>query len=896
MIKTTSLLTVLFLSLLLLPPMAAAQTATITIIPPVINAAGKDAAGIKAMMDKDLGQKAAAADIILIDTAETEDLFPGIGNGKEPTLAQLKKTLSARTEIIVLGSITYLGGRLSLDATAFDLRKDGGRSHFFEEGESPADLPDLLAAMISKVKNFRDRDKRVAEVVVRGNRKIDSGAILSKVETAAGSKPEPKILSNDIKKIFAMGYFNDVAVSVTDGEEGQDVTFTVKEKPVIRKVEIKGRDKVKESDLKEVIKLRPAMIMSDTAISETRAAILKLYGEKGYHDCRLEITSKKAPRGRVDVIIKITEGKRLFVRKIFISGNESFSDRKIRKAMLTKKKGWFSWLTDSGLLKEGMLEHDGARIAAFYHNEGFLDVRVTGPELKKDKKGFNLYINIVEGIRYRPGNITVSGDIIETRKKILERVKVGEEKYFSRRTMREDVMRVSDFYSEHGFAFAEVEPILSRDRDKKTVDLTFEINKGNMVRVNRILIKGNTRTRDKVIRREIKLTEGGIFNSAKIRKSRENLLRLDFFDKVNITPRPTDTDDLLDIEVDVKDKPTGTFSIGAGYSSVDRLSFMGEIKEANFLGRGQQLAAQVDISSISNRYNLSFTEPHIFDSKLMFGINLYNWSREYDDYTKDSTGGAIRFGYPVYKKWRFIWSYGYDDTSLSDVNLATATSSILESMQYHITSAVKIGLSRETRNRRYAATKGSHQSFTVKYAGGPLGGDNGFTKVEASAGKILPVSKNTHFYARAAMGYVQENGGGHLPVYEKFYLGGMNTIRGFNAGEISPTETVTLTDPLTGLTYQQKDRIGGTKMWYGNFEYIFPLLNDSGLNGVIFYDLGNVYDRYESWRFRDVKNSAGFGFRWLSPVGPLRLEWGRNLNPKEGEDTSNWDFSIGGAF
>ena len=543
-----------------------------------------------------------------------------------------------------------------------------------------------------------------------------------------------------------------------------------------------------------------------------------------------------------------------------------------------------------------MLEHDGARITAFYHNEGFLDVKVSGPELKKDKKGFNLYINIVEGPRYRPGGIGISGDIIETREEILKRVEVGRDEFFSRRTMREDMARISDFYSEHGYAFAEVEPILSRDREKRLANLTFDIKKGHLVKLNRIIIKGNTRTRDKVIRREVRLKEGGIFNSKRIRTSRERLQRLDFFKKVSITPRPTGTDNLLDLEVEVKDKPTGTFSIGAGYGSVDKLSFMGEIKESNFLGRGQQLAAQVDISSISNRYNLSFTEPHIFDSKLMFGINLYNWSREYDDYTKDSTGATIRFGYPVYKRWHLLWSYGYDDTSLSDVNLATATPSILESMEYHITNAVKLGLSRDTRNRRYGATKGSHQSITLKYAGGPLGGDNGFTKIEASAGKILPVSKNTHFYTRAAMGYVWENGGEHLPVYEKFYLGGMNTIRGFNSGEISPTETITLTDPLTGLQYQQEDRIGGTKMWYANFEYIFPLLKDSGLKGVIFYDVGNVYDRYESWRFRDVKNSAGFGFRWLSPVGPLRLEWGRNLNPKEGEDISNWDFSIGGVF
>lgn len=810
--------------------------------------------------------------------------------------AETDAALAKRADVAVSASLTSVAGRFSLDAVFRDLRPNGGRTTFYEEGESAADLPDLMESLIESARNFRDRAERIAEVRVSGNHKVDASAILSRVEAARGKKPDPAMLSEDIKKIFAMGYFRDVAVSLKDSPGGRIVTFEVREKPVVNKVEIKGASEVKESDLREVIRIRPAMILNENALRETREAVLKLYRDKGYHDCRLDIETKKAKNGRVNVTLKIHEGKRLFVEEIHIDGNRTFSDRKIRKVMLTKERGWFSWFTDSGLLREGMLEHDAAKITAFYHNNGFLDVKVKGPELKKEEDGFHLYVSINEGVRYRPGRIEVSGDIIETRKKILAVVECGREEYFSRRTMREDMMRITDFYSEHGYAFAEVTPILSRDRDRKVANLTFRIKKGSLVKVNRIEITGNTRTRDKVIRREIKLTEGGVFNSKAVRQSRERLMRLDFFEKVEITPRPTGTDDLLDIEVEVKDKPTGTFTIGAGYSSVDKLSFMGEIKESNLMGRGQQLSAQVDISSISSRYNLKFTEPHIFDSKLLFGIDLYNWSREYDDYTKDSSGAAIRFGYPVYKKWYFLWSYGYDDTSLSDVDELTATRSILESLNYHITSAVKLGLSRDTRNRRYAATRGSHQRITIKYAGGPLGGDNGFTKIEASAGKIFPVSKNTGFYARAAIGYVRENGGEHLPIYEKFYLGGMNTIRGFDSGEISPTETITITDPVTGLTYEQEDRIGGTKMWYANFEYTFPLLKDAGLRGVIFYDIGNVYDRYESWRFRDVKNSAGAGFRWLSPVGPLRLEWGRNLNPKDGEDKSNWDFSIGGMF
>jgi outer membrane protein insertion porin family len=448
------------------------------------------------------------------------------------------------------------------------------------------------------------------------------------------------------------------------------------------------------------------------------------------------------------------------------------------------------------------------------------------------------------------------------------------------------MLRLTDHYAEKGYAFADVEPALRKNAEDLRMDVTIRISKGNLVHVNRVNIKGNTRTRDRVIRREIQVQEGGILDASAVRKSSERLQRLNYFDEVSVTPEPTVQENIMDIVVELKEKPTGTFSIGAGYSSVDNLMFMSQISENNFLGKGQRLSLQANLSSSSTQYNLSFTEPRLNDTKLLFGYDLYNWTREYDDYTKNSTGGSLRFAYPIWEKWHLGWGYGFDDTKLTDV-LPTASLGIRESLDIETTSYVRLGLTRDTRNRYIDPSQGSLSSLSVKHAGMFLGGDSSFTKYEASSSWYYPLWKETVFHVKGSLGYVIENEDRKLPVYEKFYLGGMSTIRGFDNGKISPVEA----NELGGY-----DRVGGTKMWYANFEYIFPLFKEAGLKGLIFFDTGNVYRDSENWSLDDLRYSVGLGFRWLSPMGPLRLEWGYNLDPKEGEKQGLWDFSIGGMF
>ncbi len=794
------------------------------------------------------------------------------------------------------GSLTQLGETVSIDLVVLDLLGQEPPRYVYQKADSAAALAGALDRAVKEVLAYTDRDLLIAKIEIRGNQKTDSGAIMRQIKSQAGDVYAAGQLRDDIKNIFKMGYFEDVQLEVADTEQGREVTFVLTEKAVIGRVNLAGNKEMEEKEIKDVLSVHPNTILSTKEMQNSVENIKKLYKEKGFYNTEVTAKLDYPKPERVNIQFAITEGVKVYIKEIRIAGNTAFSEKELKKVMATSEKGLLSWITESGRLKRDILDQDRSRIGAFYHNQGYIEAQVGEPEVTREGEWLFVTFNVSEGDRYRVGTIDLAGDLIEDKNDLLEQVKLGEEKFFSRQVLREDVMRLTDRYAEHGYAFAEVNPRLQKNPDLKRMDVMIDVRKGSLVHVNRIIIKGNSRTRDKVIRREVQLKEGAIFDATAMRKSTEKLQRLEYFEEVNINPEPTVQDDLMDVIVDVKEKPTGTFSVGAGYSSVDHLSFMGEVSQNNFMGKGQRVSLAANLSSASTRFNFSFTEPHLDDSKLLFGFDAYNWRREYDDYTKDSNGGALRFGYPVWEKWRLFWGYGFDDTQLSDLK-PTAAQVIRDSANINTTSYIRLGAARDTRNRLSDTSKGALHNVSVKHAGGVIGGDSSFTKWEASTSWFFPWTgvpglkeinrpwfNDTVLHLKGAAGYAIENEEGKLPVYEKFYLGGLNTIRGFDSSKISPL------DPGTG------ERIGGEKMWYMNAEWIFPIAQEIGLKGVAFFDAGNVYTDSETWDVGYLKKAVGLGFRWLSPMGPLRLEWGYNIDPAPGEDQGVWDFSIGGGF
>lgn len=868
------------------PAFAAGPEANTIIIPPKVNAPS-DTEKLTAASDKALEEAARGKGFAVFSRAEAGQK---LGYDQWPPKPEaLKAALpSPGISFAAVGSVTRLGARFSLDFTVHDLSGSTQPRLYYQTSDGEDGLKTAFARMFSEVLAQTGQQLLIRSVAVAGNARIDSGAVMRQIKSQAGDLYSPENLRSDLKNIFQMGYFDDVQILVNDTDKGKEVTFQLKEKAVIAQIIFAGEKELEEKELKEVISISPNTIINAKEVQASVENIRKLYKDKGFYRTTVTARLNYPAADKVNVTFEIGEGVKMYIKGIRFVGNKAFTEKELRKEMSTSEKGLLSWFTDSGKLKRDILEQDRARIGALYHNSGYLEAKISEAVVSDEGEWLYVTFDIQEGERYRVGTIEITGDIVGEKDDLFALMALGKEKFFSRKTMREDVLRLTDRYAEQGYAFAEVEPRLSRNEEERRMDLVLKVNKGNLIHVGRINVKGNTRTRDRVIRREMQIKEGGLLDAGAVRKSNERLQRLGYFEEVNVTPEPTVKQDIMDVLVDVKEKATGTFSIGAGYSSVDNMMFMAEIRESNFLGKGQTLSLQANLSSTSNRYNFSFTEPRLNDTKLLFGYDLYNWSREYDDYTKDSTGGALRFAYPIWNKWQLGWGYGYDDTNMTDVAELNTSPSILASMQLEKTSFVRLALSKDTRNRFADASKGWLTTYTIKHAGGVLGGDSSFTRYEASSSWYYPLKWDTVFHVKGAIGYVAENEGGKLPVYEKFYLGGLNTIRGFEGGKISPLEL-----NQDGSTYS---RIGGEKMWYGNLEWIFPIAKDIGLKGVAFFDTGNVYTESKSWDIADLRYSVGFGFRWMSPMGPLRLEWGYNLDPKEGEDQGVWDFSIGGAF
>ncbi len=870
----------LFLLVILAASTQAAEQNT-AFVPFKINAQDSKSLALKA--DQLLQQELDARQFRMMSRQEAEALLDYTGTW--PPEQKTLERIAAQTGFayVAIGTLTRIGDLLSIDTQVFDMLSPGATHASYRDGFDVTAMETAIRETITDILGYTSRNFIVANVAPAGNVRIDSGAILRKIKTKPGDFYDPARLRADLKAVFSMGYFDNVEIEATDSDKGKEIIFRVKEKPVIRRVIFTGTDEIDENDVRDAAGIMANTILNPARLNEAVQRISELYKSKGYYNTKVTVSTSYPSEDAAQVTFSINEGEEVFIGKIQFKGNSAFDDDELEDVIETGERNWLSWLTETGVLKMELLKQDTARIGAFYSNQGFIDVKVGDPVVEQKDDELIITFFIEEGTRFRVGTVDVRGDLIRSKEELIGLLRIRDEKFLNRQVLRGDNMRLTDLYAEHGYAFAEVRPRVNKAPGSNRVDIVLEIDKGPMVYFNRVEITGNTRTRDNVIRRDLTVTEGGVFDSKALRRSTENLQRLGFFEDVSVTPQPTMKEDQMDVLVSVKEQATGQFSVGAGYSSSDNLMFMAEISENNFLGTGNRLALNANLSSVTSRFNLGFTNPRIFDSHVMAGFDIFNWVREYDDYTRDSNGGAIRFGHRLVERWRINYDYSYTNTTLSDI-AENASYIIRESAKINITSAVRVSISRDTRDRMYNATSGSINAFSVKYAGGALGGDAAFTKVEGSTSWFFPLPWEMVFHVKGAAGQAFENETDKLPVYERFYLGGLNSIRGFKTAYISPK------DPVTG------ERIGGDKMWYTNLEVTFPLFEEMGLRGVVFTDFGNVYAVEEDWDFSSIKKAAGVGFRWLSPMGPLRLEWGYNLDPDADEESSVWDFSIGGAF
>jgi outer membrane protein insertion porin family len=752
-------------------------------------------------------------------------------------------------------------------------------------------------------------ESNIEAIRVIGNSRVEQNAIRVRVRSEIGKPPDPAIVEQDVRSIYGMGFFEDVQASVDDVDGKRTLTFRVVERPMIRDVKLEGNKKINEDDLNAALKIRPHTLLDVEKIQRGIEDAKKLYDQRGYKDATITFTTSPPENGEVTLTLHVDEGKIVRVQKIIIEGNHEFSSSQLKRLMQTKEEWFLSWATKAGNLDQETLKTDVERLTAWYYDHGFVNVKVDEPLIERKDDGLVLTIKIDEGEQYKVGTVKLGGDVMGTERMVLSPLEMKSGDVFRASNLRKDVLALTETYGNYGFAFVNVEPLTDVEPEKKLVDIVYKVDKGPEVYFDRIEITGNTKTKDEVIRRELLVQEQQRFNGAQLKLSRARVQRLGLFQEVNMTTQRSDQPDKIDLLVDIKESQTGAFTAGAGFSSGDKFLFNVRLSENNLFGTGDRVAITGDLGSITRNLSFEYTNPYTWDTYFTTQFTAFNYKAEFTDFDRGGTGFSVQALYPFtalglrripyigasLDEVRFGLQYRLEDTDISNLTPGVTIPSISEEAGKQLSSSIIPTLVRNTLNHPFDPTEGSVQNFSLQFAG--IGAGTNFLVAEGRTRWFYPFYRSQSWGtfvastgARAAWGIGQDaRNGNDIPLFERFFPGGINSIRGFQSRTLGPRE------PVFSSTGEIIDTtpVGGSVQLINNNEIIFPIIESIGLRGVLFADVGNAWTHDQGFDLNDLRYSVGWGVRWLSPMGPLRLEFGFPLNAKNGERTSRFAFSFG---
>ncbi len=769
----------------------------------------------------------------------------------------------------------------------------------------------------------------LADIKVVGNDRVEEEAIRVHIASRPGDPLNPEVVDKDVRSIYEMGFFSNVEVNVGEENGRTILTYQVYERPLIREVRIEGTKGLSKEDFETALKIHPRTILNPVKIRRGIEETKKAYEKKGFLDAEITYRTEEAGAGETILAFTVNENEKVGVKDIVFEGNQAFSSDQLRAVMATRKKNFLSRFLNSGMLNNDALKTDVERLTAFYYDHGYINVRIDEPKVERKEDGLYLTMRIDEGEQYQIGEVGFGGEVPggEERAKLLVTLQKGQT--FKASTLRDDVFRLTGYFSDQGYAFVNVEPETDVRPDEKVVNITYQVDKGPETYIDRIDIAGNTKTRDKVIRRELRIQEQSLFSATGLQFSRERVKRLGFFEDVNLTTQRGVRNDLLNVLVDVKEAQTGAFSIGAGFNSSTSIVASARVQENNLMGRGQQLTIGGSIGTQYRNTVLSFTDPYFMDTPLTLGLDLFDWRFAYEDFDRSGLGGGARIFYPLtgfglYSLWGFPLEdvrlglqYQWEQSKISNFDNITPDA-IRAERGTKTTGTITPTLQRNTLNNPIDPTAGSMQQLSFGYAG--LGGSTNYTKTELEARFFFPVYQSPKWgaftwmtggflgYGVGDIDFTETNPIGtrsqeilrnDLPLFDRYFPGGINSIRGFAERSLGPREavTVSVTDENapggTKLkTYLRP--IGGSEELVFNNELSFPLVQQINLKGVVFSDIGNAFSQKQGLDPADLRYSVGAGVRWRSPFGPIRIEIGKALNAKHDEKTSMIHFSFGG--
>ncbi|MCG5056363.1 MAG: outer membrane protein assembly factor BamA [Myxococcales bacterium] len=766
----------------------------------------------------------------------------------------------------------------------------------------------------------------VAAVGFRGNRKVEDDAIRVNIRTAPGITLTQETLREDVRAIWAMGFFDDVQVETARGPKGLVVTFVIKEKPSIRKIYISGHDEIGLSKINEILDIKREEILDLAKVKKNSGKIRDLYIERGFYMADVSYEVKPQDKGQVDVYFRVQENTKVDVRRITFVGNQHASDRDLRGVMLTREGDLFSLLTSSGTYREDAFQRDLLLIQSWYWDRGFVDVKIGEPlmELSQDKKSLFITIPIEEGTRYELGTVNIVGELIAPRDAYLKLISVKPGQLFNRSQLTQDMQTIMDTFKNEGYAYVNVTPLTDKDEASRRVNLTFDVQRGEKVFVERINIRGNSKTRDKVIRREMRIVEGEEFSQSALDLSKRRVTALGFFERADMATARGTSDDRMEINVEVAERQTGAFQIGAGFSSVENFIAQAQISQNNLFGRGQMLTLQAQLSSIRRLFLLQFQDPYFLDTRWTFGFNLFNQQRFFFSFFRESVGGSLTWGYLLHDDVRLLLTY-----TLEQVGVRTSTrgslffsglrdpipnGSLANLLRSGLTSSWRVTMHHDTRDNRLFTTRGWFNTLSAEFADPAFFSENTFTRYEAATRFFYPIWGPFVLRTKLEAGLITSRNPQGVPITERYFVGGIFDIRGYSPRSLGPRIRAPNTQsPDAALS---SFRVGGNLQLIGNLELEFPIVPKVGIKGVMFVDAGNAFNtesQYCALRPPDVHPSAdpcnvifplnslrtswGFGFRWFSPIGPLRFEWGIPFyRVSSAERPVVFEFTIGNFF
>lgn len=785
---------------------------------------------------------------------------------------------------IITGDIFIAGQAVSIDAQMHNVYEKQAPLTFFSQSPSLAQLYAGATSLEKDIVGELFQQKIISTVTIKGNMRVDADAIQRVISSKKGDLLNRTTLNNDLNSVYKMGYFDDVIIKKQNMDKGVEVIFEVREKPSVRNIRFTKNKVYEEEELFEVVGTSTGSILNIYKLNNDVDKLNRLYYEKNYHNCRISYDVKPLKNHQADIVFNIEEGEKVKITTIEFEGNKYFDDDDIKDEMQTREKGFWSFITSSGEFDETELDNDVLRIEAFYKNNGFINVKVSDPVVNIGTQEITLQFKIDEGDQYKNGVVSIKGDILTTKEELLELLVSRNSELYNRELVRKDMITLNDFYANQGYANVRVVPKADKNDTDAIVNISFNIDQGPLVYFNRIIITGNSKTRDKVIRRELAIDEQGLYSMKKIQRSNRNLVFKDYFQNIDIKPVKTKEENIRDVHITVEEKPTGNFSFGGGFSSDDGPFGQFSVEERNLFGKGQTGKFTIRMSGETALYDIGFTEPWLFDRPISAGFNIYKFEHEYDYYDKNAYGLTLRAASRRFWDYTSIGLvYNIEKFDIDDVE--TENTSVSEGS--YLTSSIMPYISYDSRNHSFLPTEGMYHKLSMEYAGEFLGGEIDFTKYLAESAIFFPLFWKFSAGLYAKGGYLDDRTDGDPDIdWERFYLGGINSIRGFDDTDINGTRD--------GSDIE----VGGEMYCQFNVEMMFPIVEEQAVYGVFFYDRGDVYNHGENIDLGDQYSSSGFELRWNSPMGPIRLAYGIVLDGKEAKSTGDgqFDFSIGAFF